>query len=1064
MDQNKLAMASLITPPSENNEVFADMKENKLAISAPMTPPAEDSEDEEADDFEPMSFNFDGPQTDPENQNHALQEYFSPNARSQSVSSLQNESPEEPITFNFGPQPLPAPEADFIASFTAGGSKKNHMPLGIRELAASINNRRRAATNREFRGAASAYIDEDESGTYDPRTARRTPHSPARPTKRVKTSEGRTPRSRKPAKQIGFRYSLVVKLQLNSKKGLKYLSSIPAGPSITTGAYHFHSSTPDEEYDSDDSSYVVKSKRKRAIKPPARLGAMYSRSDGLTIASLTPGHPQRRGCNCCFEQDNDGCSLIEHPDEYPCESCDDAGTDCVFIIPPAYKKSCLRCKDKRRNCSYVLDGGKGVEKCDACEEEAGVCCAEPMTEQNVIRRFAKLPVRSKLKQAPEVQGKNPISGKDAVKERLYVSCSQCRDTGKRCTIRGKENQGPCSGCSKSGHACEFIDKKTKKTYLGAVFTPRVRKSSTFSLSTYAHSADEETDTIPDRLGTPHSPTTLTATLYSEIGRKNTRKAQKLIAQGKLFSPSHPLHSIQPRRKSSTTSRFNIISPKLLGRTLALSHVIITTSFCHPITFNYIPDPMNTHPCSWCDNPFFGLWGLASEKLPRKVEGYFLPTSEGGGFEEIYGGWSDLGFQRSVMCVRCTYARVRITTCQSHRLRLLDVNKGEQDLRIFDDMAWEEAAEALTRGDQEGGRLVSETKWCSICPSPAALKCCAPQLFDEDGEAVQQSGFGRGARDKGHGCGCGLLLCQECADLLGKVIKGGAWTGAEQLDAIVREVKRNIWIYNEGARADAEFLTSGGELFRRMGGGIGAGDDGGEREVDRVNGAGRWTGEEPWDVTGGRRGEMKMKMENQGRGWMDDEDLGIVKDRNGKGKVKFEVSEDDGLFSTFTSREKEASRTFMAIDSKGKENMVPTSSRSGSRFKNFSSDKERQSTDESRFGSSSFSASASNSFSSTSSTSNSRHNSDYHPNDRRASQPSNDIPQRPHHQKSNVKEESRSMAPPPASALANSWNGVGGSSMYSSRGAERERGMKMDRGGANIFGGKMGEEFIDMSEE
>ena len=133
----------------------------------------------------------------------------------------------------------------------------------------------RAATNREFRGGASAYIDEDESGTYDPKKARRTPPSPSRPAKRVKTSNAfndGTPKPKKLTKQVGFRYSMVVKLKFESKKSLDYLRSLPAGP------YGSQSSNADEEIKSGvDSGYGGSLKRKREVKRPRRLGAVTTR-------------------------------------------------------------------------------------------------------------------------------------------------------------------------------------------------------------------------------------------------------------------------------------------------------------------------------------------------------------------------------------------------------------------------------------------------------------------------------------------------------------------------------------------------------------------------------------------------------------------------------------------------------------------------------------------------------------------------------------------------------------------------------------------------------------------
>ncbi|KAG4434896.1 hypothetical protein IFR05_009626 [Cadophora sp. M221] len=861
----------------------------------PITPPAEDSEDEGNNDSEPIVFNF-GPQSNEEVRHQASQEAGSFTSRSRSADSSRNGAP---ISFNFGPQPIEAPEAEFIASFAAG-STKNQMPLWTKELGAFINNKRRAATNRELRGGATAYIDEDESGTYDPKKARRTPPSPPRPAKRVKTfnalDEDGNPRPEKLAKLIGFRYSLVVKLAFKSEKALNYLDSLPADESAPQPGF-----VEEEEVDSDGSEGVVSSNRKRQVKRPRRLGATVSRSDGLTIDRLTNGHPQRRGCRCCFEQGSDDCSLIKYPQEYPCEACEDAGVDCVLIVPPKFKKVCLRCKEKRRNCSYILDGGKGAEACDACDEEGVICCAEALTESSIIRRFTNRPARIKPSPALTTTAKEPA------KERMFVACNQCRGTGKRCTNRGKADTGPCSHCRKANQACRFVMPTTRTPQFQP--PPSSSKSKrTFASSSKHHSKSPSSTPTRDRLGTPHSPNTLTATIYSELERKNIRKAEKLIAKGKFFSPSHPLYQ-STKGGRGQRSKFPQASPKLIGRTLGISHVHIVTSFCHPITFNYIPDQLLRNPCSWCDNPFFGLWGLASTSGPRKVEGFY--HIDGQGFEEVYGGFSEIGYSKSVMCITCTYARVRITQCPSHRLRALDPNRAEVDMRAFDDRKWSEAVEAYKIGDEKGAELVRSAKWCSVCPGAARLKCCFPQLFDENGEpVVQQHGYGHGG-----GCeGCGLLLCEDCAELMGKLIKGGARTGSKQLDAIFREVKRNTWRYAEGVRADAEFLTSAGELLRRIGQGMGASegrvDDEGEVKVWKVEGEGGWIG-------GGFDTKEKERERGKGSiGWMN-EDVKVA-DVTGKGsaKGKEKAGIAEQAWAQYQTRE-ESERSSVAADFKSK---------------------------------------------------------------------------------------------------------------------------------------------------
>jgi hypothetical protein len=183
-----------------------------------------------------------------------------------------------------------------------------------------------------------------------------------------------------------------------------------------------------------------------------------------------------------------------------------------------------------------------------------------------------------------------------------------------------------------------------------------------------------------------------------------------------------------------------------------------------------------------------------------VEGFYWP--DGKGFEEIFGGYSELGYSASKMCVGCTFEKVRIRGCGGHQLRRL--GRAEIDFRGFDDSEWFKAERAIRRGDVRGGELILGSKWCSICPQLARFTCCTEQAQGEEG------------------CGCGLLLCEECEVLLKRCVKGGAKGRGAVLDAMIRTIKSNGWMYNMGVRADAEFLTGTGELMVRLEKGMGSG--------------------------------------------------------------------------------------------------------------------------------------------------------------------------------------------------------------------------------------------------
>jgi hypothetical protein len=230
--------------------------------------------------------------------------------------------------------------------------------------------------------------------------------------------------------------------------------------------------------------------------------------------------------------------------------------------------------------------------------------------------------------------------------------------------------------------------------------------------------------------------------------------------------------------------------------------------------------MGREPCSWCEHPIFGLFGLADTSGPKTVEGFYYPRGEG--FEEVCGGWAERGYMQTRMCAACTFERVRMVSCTRHRMRELDPRKGEIDERVWDQEAWTKSMDALADDDEVGGELFLNARWCSVCPNLAKFMCCAKQSFSADG-------------GEDGGVGCGLLLCGECEELLGKFESSqpGGVSGGESLDAVVGERTRYKLFYGNGVRADAEFLTSDGELMVRIRQGMGGfgREDGDEDDVD-----------------------------------------------------------------------------------------------------------------------------------------------------------------------------------------------------------------------------------------
>jgi hypothetical protein len=428
-----------------------------------------------------------------------------------------------------------------------------------------------------------------------------------------------------------------------------------------------------------------------------------------------------------------------------------------------------------------------VESCDQCAEEGVKCCAGPLKESSYARRYDKSG-GSRVRPAQQQAGVESGEGEEKQAERMFVSCNQCRDLGKRCSLKGRNDWGPCSCCRKINEQCKFVLPPLRQRRLleaPALSPPLPKKRKGKSSRSKRERSSTPEGRGRKKLGDPYTPTTHSRRLLEEAAQLGWKQGRRALKKGP-------------------------------------HHILLKTSFCHPIKFNYVPDPMGLEPCDWCRSPFFGFYGLSDSSGPRIVEGYWLQDGEG--FEEVHGGYSEVEDQngelhdRTRMCVGCTFERVRIFSCPEHHIRRLQIGT-EIDPKVHDDEAWTESVDALQAGDEERGALVLNSKWCSVCPELASFTCACPPSYTLSGD-LSFSTNSLSGKEEEHDDGCGLLLCEGCKELMDHCLKSGYKRGSESLDAVVGKTMRNKWLSPRGVRADAEFLTSEGELMVRIGQGMG----------------------------------------------------------------------------------------------------------------------------------------------------------------------------------------------------------------------------------------------------
>ncbi|RAL65377.1 hypothetical protein DID88_000945 [Monilinia fructigena] len=779
------------------------------------------------------------------------------------VDDNASSSPEVPDSHGsaitvIGTLPYPFPRT----SYRSSPSIEYNSQTSLRDFSIMFSStRRHAAIKGQAQRVGAAGADRDDSGTYDPSLEYK--HNTRTPRAKKKENGGGEgngslrasvgtvgalgTRSAKKTKAQGS-YELIITIGLTSEEGLKYLREITPGPEgddRKLSPIHIANDEDSGGNDDEEAEYPVHSTQRKKIKISHN-----QRSDGLTVEDLSYGHPQRRGCKSCFEAGDDECSLIEHQHEWPCEGCQDAGVDCELISPPELKVSCIRCRERlRKRCSYADDGGKGVGACKACEEAGIKCIAGPKAGYGSSMRMNEVlaNVDIKKKQNLKTSGGNakkvlPATTTASTKKsqtmlRKWVPCNRCKYEFKgRCSLK-KDDEGPCNRCVKANVPCTF-------TMLPTI--PSTPSNSNVK--------DKEKGTEEPKESSPVSrtPQDLTQTIILESTKLNdrvwrtthphvrrTKVQQKAFeraqssssANVQLMSTTPMIHPHQGKALARTiTPSYNqnkviptALSPNFIMSQNGIRTIIINTAFSHPIIFNYLRDPMSRYPpCTFHANPFFGLFGFGV----REVTVVPWPSINGAGYEELENGHGDSegGEEKTRMCVKCTYDRVKILGCEEHVMKILE----EVDQGMWNSGMVSKSVQACKRGLDEGrwGRgnggepekgsiaeLVWRARWCAVCPSPGAWICehgeyNHGQYGRSESGSTQNSNMGKR--------GCGLILCDTCHELHAKIQKGGRKGGRAVLGRVIQlagDASRRS-DYPDGVRADAGLLREDGELLQK----------------------------------------------------------------------------------------------------------------------------------------------------------------------------------------------------------------------------------------------------------
>lgn len=582
--------------------------------------------------------------------------------------------------------------------------RTNNNPLWYRE---SLN------TGYEFRlgprdpdkPLPSCRFDQDLSGDYDPSTRKSRQLLPIKrkrdlafPSQPADSSDESVQRKARPMSWQNGRFnglSLPIILKLDSDRGREMLAlGTDHWPLDPTFWSHSASSSSSSLPEYDPEPYVFR--RREGVRNANRNRT--DTDEDVDLSNITIGHPAARGCIPCLKL-RLPCSLLEEGATYPCQDCIEDGYDCELVVEPLTKRSCQGCRRRRIRCSYLGPDSDHSKACRTCSSIGVKCVAGPANGRT--RTGPSLDQAFHI--ADFISTTNPTPQAESC--RLFVTCSQCRQVKKWCSLR-KGQEGPCNRCKANSASCTF-------------------------------------EALPN----------------SRI--KNRLRLKNKQTESQTLSPSlanvqqgHPMHGTA---NSSTPSK------------------TISTRLPHPILFNH--EPFSS--CSWCIDPLHGLLGLGT------LQPIVFDTPAG--YIEISGGHTSQGHSPSRMCVSCTLDRFSILACEKHELRLLGSSMDPGAFDVGNVMQY------LVPGMAEK----AEWDWCCVCPAPAFYGCCRPH----------EGGLGNASESAEFGCG--LRLCEDCAVVL--VTECG-----DDLEDVVKKKLQEGEGDEFAVRADAEFLTRGGELLRRVG--------------------------------------------------------------------------------------------------------------------------------------------------------------------------------------------------------------------------------------------------------
>ena len=281
---------------------------------------------------------------------------------------------------------------------------------------------------REKNNVPTTYLDQDESGTFDPACKKPPESIPITRKKRERKEpvDDLTPKKYKSNTWQGGRWvgrELPVVFKFTSEHAQAALKNF--GSSLDNWPQRLLDSdiTYDKPNDWPESHALPYGLRDRTRGGPSD-SAHATGDNELRLEDITLGYPSYRGCKACFEL-GFRCPLLDEGSKYPCAECAAANADCELIVEPAVKRTCEACRTRRQQCSYRDKGTDHAIPCQQCANTSRKCVAGPASG----RTRTGPSLDQGLPQRQRLQSRIP-----------KAKCSQCLQGKRRCSYRNHKEQ------------------------------------------------------------------------------------------------------------------------------------------------------------------------------------------------------------------------------------------------------------------------------------------------------------------------------------------------------------------------------------------------------------------------------------------------------------------------------------------------------------------------------------------------------------------------------------------------------------------------------------------------